>query len=80
MRQQQLKSHLGNKFYFDLAGHVRREIGIGPGRGGKGNESIAADFLAGVLQTEGIAAEIVEAVPGRGTLVARLPAAAPASS
>ena len=42
-----------------------------------GNESIAADHLAGVLRAAGIAAEIVEAVPGRGTLVARLPAAAP---
>lgn len=42
-----------------------------------GNETLAAEYLAGVLQEAGIEAQIVEGVPGRGNLVARLPAANP---
>jgi acetylornithine deacetylase/succinyl-diaminopimelate desuccinylase-like protein len=37
-----------------------------------GNESKAATFLKTILDREGIPAEIVEKVPGRGNLVARL--------
>lgn len=39
-----------------------------------GNETTAAAYIAGVLRAEGIDSEIVAAVPGRGNLVARLPA------
>ena len=42
-----------------------------------GNETLAADYLAGAFAGEGIESEIVEAVPGRGNLVARLPAGQP---
>ena len=37
-----------------------------------GNERPAADYLAGVLRAEGIPFEIVESLPGRASLVARL--------
>jgi acetylornithine deacetylase/succinyl-diaminopimelate desuccinylase-like protein len=37
-----------------------------------GNESRVAAYLAGVLQREGIAYELLEPVPGRASLVARL--------
>ena len=37
-----------------------------------GNETQAAAYLASVLQREGIEAQIVESVPGRGNLVARI--------
>jgi len=37
-----------------------------------GNESKVAHYLQGVLQREGIPSEIVEPVPGRGSLIARL--------
>jgi acetylornithine deacetylase/succinyl-diaminopimelate desuccinylase-like protein len=37
-----------------------------------GNERAAADYLAGVLESEGIAYEIVESLPGRASLVARV--------
>jgi acetylornithine deacetylase/succinyl-diaminopimelate desuccinylase-like protein len=37
-----------------------------------GNELVAAKYIAGVLQKEGITAEIFESTPGRGILVARL--------
>ena len=37
-----------------------------------GNETKAAEYLAGVLKREGIEPTILEAVPGRGNLVARL--------
>lgn len=43
-----------------------------------GNETIAAEYLAGVLREAGIDVEIVEAAPGRGTMVARLRAERPA--
>lgn len=39
-----------------------------------GNESIAAEYVASVLRAAGIAAEVIESVPGRGNVVARLPA------
>jgi acetylornithine deacetylase/succinyl-diaminopimelate desuccinylase-like protein len=41
-----------------------------------GNELIAAKYLAGVLDREGIHSEIFESAPGRGFLVARLSASA----
>lgn len=37
-----------------------------------GNELEAAKYLAGILQKEGIAAEVMESAPGRGMVVARL--------
>ncbi len=41
-----------------------------------GNETRGANFLAEILAKEGIASQIYEFAPGRGSLVARLPAAA----
>ena len=41
-----------------------------------GNELVAAKYLAGVLDKEGIHSEIFESTPGRGFLVARLNATA----
>nr|MBA3533613.1 M20/M25/M40 family metallo-hydrolase [Ardenticatenales bacterium] len=38
-----------------------------------GNEILAAAWLAGVLQGEGIECQILESAPGRGNIVARLP-------
>jgi acetylornithine deacetylase/succinyl-diaminopimelate desuccinylase-like protein len=43
-----------------------------------GNETRGARFFAEALQKEGIASEIFEFAPGRGSLVARLPASGPA--
>jgi len=37
-----------------------------------GNETLAAEYLRGVLEQEGIACEIVGPAPNRGTIVARL--------
>jgi acetylornithine deacetylase/succinyl-diaminopimelate desuccinylase-like protein len=39
-----------------------------------GNELAAAQYLAGILEKEGIAAEVIESAPGRGMVVARLSA------
>jgi len=39
-----------------------------------GNEIVAAKYLAGILEREGIHSEIFESTPGRGFLVARLSA------
>jgi len=41
-----------------------------------GNESAAAKYVAGILEKEGIAAELLEATPGRNAVVARLRSAA----
>ncbi|HUA01328.1 MAG TPA: M20/M25/M40 family metallo-hydrolase [Candidatus Aquilonibacter sp.] len=41
-----------------------------------GNEVVAAKYLAGILDKEGIHSEIFESAPGRGFLVARLSATA----
>jgi acetylornithine deacetylase/succinyl-diaminopimelate desuccinylase-like protein len=41
-----------------------------------GNESLAVDFIAHILQAEGIPFETVEAAPGRGNLFARIGPAA----
>ncbi len=38
-----------------------------------GNETRAAEFLHDILEREGIASDILEALPGRGNLIARLP-------
>ncbi len=38
-----------------------------------GNETEAARYLAGILQSEGFTPTIVESAPGRGNLLARLP-------
>jgi acetylornithine deacetylase/succinyl-diaminopimelate desuccinylase-like protein len=45
-----------------------------------GNEAPAAAYVAGVLRVEGIAAEVVEPAPGRGSVVARLAAGRQAES
>ena len=37
-----------------------------------GNETLAADYLLGIAQQEGIEAQIVESTEGRGNFVARL--------
>ena len=39
-----------------------------------GNELVAAKYIAGVLQQEGISSEIDQSTPGRGILIARLSA------
>jgi acetylornithine deacetylase/succinyl-diaminopimelate desuccinylase-like protein len=44
-----------------------------------GNETPAADYLAGLLRGEGIEAEVIESAPGRGTVAARLRAEQPAA-
>ena len=41
-----------------------------------GNELVAAKYIAGILDKEGIHSEIFESVPGRGFIVARLSASA----
>jgi acetylornithine deacetylase/succinyl-diaminopimelate desuccinylase-like protein len=51
-----------------LAGYLQTDTSNPPG-----NETRGAQYLAGVLAREGIASEIVEFAPGRGTLLARLP-------
>lgn len=38
-----------------------------------GNETRAVEFLAAILEAEGIAFEVFEAAPGRGSIVARIP-------
>jgi acetylornithine deacetylase/succinyl-diaminopimelate desuccinylase-like protein len=38
-----------------------------------GNETAAAEYLAGLLTPAGIETEVVESAPGRGNLIARLP-------
>jgi acetylornithine deacetylase/succinyl-diaminopimelate desuccinylase-like protein len=43
-----------------------------------GNEILAANYIAGILEAEGIASTILESAPGRANLVARLEAANPA--
>jgi acetylornithine deacetylase/succinyl-diaminopimelate desuccinylase-like protein len=45
-----------------------------------GNELPAAKYIAGVLDKEGIANEVIEVAPGRGIVVARLQAGAMADS
>jgi acetylornithine deacetylase/succinyl-diaminopimelate desuccinylase-like protein len=39
-----------------------------------GNETLGARYFAQVLEKEGIASEVLEFAPGRGSLIARLPA------
>jgi acetylornithine deacetylase/succinyl-diaminopimelate desuccinylase-like protein len=41
-----------------------------------GNELAAAKYIAGVLEKEGISAEVIETAPGRGIVIARLRAGA----
>ncbi len=41
-----------------------------------GNELAAVRYLAGILEREGISAEVLESAPGRGVLIARLPSSA----
>jgi acetylornithine deacetylase/succinyl-diaminopimelate desuccinylase-like protein len=41
-----------------------------------GNELAAARYLAGILEREGIRAEVLESAPGRGVVIARLQAGA----
>lgn len=51
-----------------LAGYLRVDTTNPPG-----NETAGALYLQGVLARDGIASEIVEFAPGRGSLIARLP-------
>jgi len=44
-----------------------------------GNEQVAAKYIAGILEKEGITAEILELTPGRSAVVARLRSAAVAN-
>lgn len=50
-----------------LAGLIRIDTSNPPG-----NELAAAKYLAGILEREGIPAEVLESAPGRGIVVARL--------
>jgi acetylornithine deacetylase/succinyl-diaminopimelate desuccinylase-like protein len=54
-----------------LAGLIRINTTNPPG-----NELEAARYLAGILEREGISAEVIESAPGRGMVVARLRSAA----
>jgi len=54
-----------------LAGLIRIDTTNPPG-----NELAAARYLAGIFEREGITAEVIESVPGRGIVIARLRAAA----
>jgi acetylornithine deacetylase/succinyl-diaminopimelate desuccinylase-like protein len=47
------------------------------GRDSRGGETAAAAYCAEVLSAAGIAAEVLEATPGRGSCFARLPAGVP---
>jgi acetylornithine deacetylase/succinyl-diaminopimelate desuccinylase-like protein len=49
------------------------------GRDPRGGEAAAARYLAEVLDGEGIASEVIELTPGRGSCVARLGASGPAT-
>ncbi len=51
-----------------LQGYLRTDTTNPPG-----NETAGAQYLAQILTKEGIASEILEFAPGRGSLVARLP-------
>src|SRR5690606_34420287 len=42
-----------------------------------GNETPAAEYIAGLLREAGIEAEVIESAPGRGSVVGRLRAAEP---
>lgn len=42
-----------------------------------GHETLGTDFLAAELQKDGLASRVVEFEPGRGSLIARLPATVP---
>jgi acetylornithine deacetylase/succinyl-diaminopimelate desuccinylase-like protein len=55
-----------------LQGLLRLDTQIPPG-----NERIAADYIATILDAEGIAYDIVESAPTRATIVSRLKAASP---
>lgn len=54
-----------------LAGLIRIDTTNPPG-----NELAAARYLAGILEREGITAEVIESAPGRGVVIARLRASA----
>lgn len=50
-----------------LAGLLRIDTTNPPG-----NELVAARYLAGILEREGVPAEVLESAPGRGVVIARL--------
>jgi acetylornithine deacetylase/succinyl-diaminopimelate desuccinylase-like protein len=52
---------------------------VAAGRDPRGGETAAARYCAEVLADAGIAAEVLETVPGRGSCFARLPASGPAT-
>jgi acetylornithine deacetylase/succinyl-diaminopimelate desuccinylase-like protein len=58
-----------------LAGAVRIDTSNPPGA-----ETAAARYFARYLERRGLRTEVVEAVPGRGSVIARLPATAPDGS
>lgn len=55
----------------EVVTHLRELLRLDT-RNPPGNETIAAGYLRGILEHEGIACEIVGPAPDRGTLVARL--------
>ncbi len=52
---------------------------VAAGRDPSGGETLAAQYCAEVLDGAGIAAEVIELTEGRGSCIARLPAAVPAT-
>jgi acetylornithine deacetylase/succinyl-diaminopimelate desuccinylase-like protein len=52
---------------------------VAAGRDPRGGEAAAARYCAEVLAGAGIASEVIELTPGRGSCVARLPASGPAT-
>ena len=52
---------------------------VAAGRDPRGGEAAAARYCAEILEGEGIASEVIELTPGRGSCVARLAASGPAT-
>jgi len=52
---------------------------VAAGRDPRGGEAAAARYCAEILEAEGIASEVIELTPGRGSCVARLAASGPAT-
>ena len=55
----------------EVVTHLRNLLRLDT-RNPPGNETLAAEYLRGVLEQEGIACEIVGPAPHRGTIIARL--------
>ena len=67
-----------NQAAAEAADHLKRLLRIDT-TNPPGNERVAADYIARVLEGAGIPYRIVEAAPGRASLVARLPGAGKAA-